>query len=244
MNDTAPLTIDEQQAYYDKRWPEESERPNRLELWRLTEILRALVDTELNFAVQTVKICDLGCGRGWIAQHLSSFGNVTGVDLSAEGVRQAQEKWPHIRFEQGDITKYRSNERFDIVISSEVIEHIEDKKAFFDTVRTLLKPGGHFIVTTPNPKLFPHYMKSDAEIQPLELWPSVAEMRRLASPDFSIVRHETFIFDFFYSGAFRYISAPKLILFCRALGIDGARQWVHQRLNLGLHQIFHAKLKN
>ena len=32
MNDTAPLTIDEQQAYYDKRWPEESERPNKFRI--------------------------------------------------------------------------------------------------------------------------------------------------------------------------------------------------------------------
>ena len=56
MNVSAQLSIKDQQAYYDKHWREASERPNRLELWRLTEILKSMVDTEINFAVQEIKI--------------------------------------------------------------------------------------------------------------------------------------------------------------------------------------------
>jgi 2-polyprenyl-3-methyl-5-hydroxy-6-metoxy-1,4-benzoquinol methylase len=241
MNDNSQFSVDEQQAFYDNRWSEGAERPNKLESWRLIEILKAMADTELNFATQKISICDLGCGRGWIAQQLSGFGDVTAVDLSAEGVRRAQIKWPHIKFEQGDITKYRNDDRFDIVVSTEVLEHIEEKKAFFNTARSLLKPGGHLIITTPNSKLFSFYKNTDAEMQPLELWPSFSEIRNLASTDFSILRYETFIFDTFYTGVFRVISAPKLISLCRTLHIESARRWAHRLFNLGLHQIFHLR---
>lgn len=236
-------SIEAQQDYYDKRWPEESERPNRLELWRLQEILKSLLAIDVNFAVKTLKICDLGCGRGWIASHLSSFGSVTAIDLSAEGIRQAQKKWPHIKFEQGDITSYRGTEKFDVVVSSEVIEHIDDKQSFFETARSLLKPGGHLIITTPNATLYPHYTKTKSELQPIENWPSVADMRQLSGPDFAVIRHETFMFDVFYSGIFRIISAPKLISACRALRIGGARMWLLQKFGFGLHQILHARLR-
>lgn len=234
-------SLQEQQAYYDKRWPEESKRPNRLELIRLMEILRSLADTKINFARKSVTICDLGCGRGWISNHLSDFGQVHGVDLSLEGVKQAQKRWQHVQFEQGDITRFRCETKFDVVVSSEVIEHVEDKQAFFETVRHLLRPGGHLIITTPNQKLFPIYRNSDAEMQPVELWPTLAELRALAGPDFAVIRHESFVFDFYYSGIFRIISAPKLIELCRALRLEAFRQWLHKQFDLGLHQVFHAQ---
>ena len=162
--------------------------------------------------------------------------------MSAEGIRQAQEKWPHITFAQGDITSYRSSKKFDVVISSEVIEHIDDKKSFFDTARSLLKPGGHLIITTPNAKLYPHYSRTKSEMQPIENWPSATDIRRLAAPDFTVIRHETFMFDVFYTGMFRIISAPKLISACRTLRLEAARQWLHRKFGLGLHQILHARL--
>ena len=111
-------TLDAQQSYYDDRWVKEPERPNRLEFLRLVEILNSIYRTGVNPATQHLKICELGCGRGWMTYVLSQFGEVTGVDLSDAAVRLAQSKWPHIHFEQGDITRYRTDKKFDIVVSS------------------------------------------------------------------------------------------------------------------------------
>ena len=231
-------SLDSQQNYYDKRWVEESERPNRLELLRLIEVLKSFFQIGLNPATQSIRICDLGCGRGWTAYHLSQFGDVTGIDLSEAGVRHARTKWPHIRFEQGDITQYRTDEKFDVVVSSEVIEHVPDKEAVFETLRQILKPGGFIIITTPNQKLFPLYSMSTAEMQPVEEWVSCADLRRLAQQDFRIIRLESFLFDFYYSGIFRVISAPMLKTICSALGLEGLRIGLHRRFDLGLHIVF------
>ena len=241
LNPSNIPTLDEQQAYYDERWPKESARPNRLELTRLIEIMRALYDTKLNFATEKVRICDLGCGRGWISSHLSSFGSVTGVDLSKDGIEAAQKRWPHVDFVQADITKYRADELFDIVVSSEVVEHVLDKKAFFDTAYQILRPGGHLIITTPNKKLFKLYLNSGAEIQPIEDWMSLSNMRTRINSKFMILRHETFPYDSLYRGIFRIISAPKVISACKAIRIEQFRRWIFRTFNLGLHQIIHAR---
>jgi 2-polyprenyl-3-methyl-5-hydroxy-6-metoxy-1,4-benzoquinol methylase len=234
-------TLDEQQAYYDERWPKEPARPNRLELSRLIEILKALYDTKLNFATERVRICDLGCGRGWISAHLSSFASVTGVDLSIDGITAAQEKWPQVNFVHADVTKYRDAELFDIVISSEVIEHVLDKTAFIETAYQILRPGGHLIITTPNKKLFQLYLKSGAEIQPIEDWLSLSTMRALVEPKFTIIRHETFLYNCFYKGIFRVISAPKVIAVCKAMRVEIIRRWIFMAFDLGLHQILYAR---
>lgn len=51
----------------------------------------------------------------------------------------------------GDMTNSGlESESFDLVISVEVLEHVEDDKKFVSEVSRVLKPGGHFIMTTPN----------------------------------------------------------------------------------------------
>lgn len=80
-------SLDKQQEYYDTRWPQESPGLNRLELLRLIEIFRCLFDTNINFSKQDIRICDLGCGRGWVTHHLSQFGEVVGIDLSEQGIQ-------------------------------------------------------------------------------------------------------------------------------------------------------------
>ncbi len=241
MSELELPSLDEQQAYYDRRWVKESLRPNRLELMRLAEVLRALFATRLQFDREDVRICDLGCGRGWVAAQLAAFAPVTGVDLSKDGVAAAQKRWPHIQFIHADITRFRSEEPFDVVVSSEVLEHVPDKPAFFETAARILRPGGHLILTTPNKKLLGLYLKSGSELQPVEAWLSVRELRKLAQRDFAIVLHHTFLFDLFYGGIFRVISAPKLIAACKALRLDGLRRWLFRLLDLGLHQILVAR---
>jgi SAM-dependent methyltransferase len=39
---------------------------------------------------------------------------------------------------------------FDLVVAIEVLEHVEEDAIFLDNVRRVLKPGGHFLMTTPN----------------------------------------------------------------------------------------------
>ncbi len=235
--------LEEQQAYYDERWPTESERINRLELLRLVEILRCLCDTKIDFSRKKMRICDLGCGRGWLSSQMTVLGDVVGVDLSQKGIEHAQSTWPNVQFRQANILEYSSSEPFDIVVSSEVIEHISDKEAYFATIRRILKPGGYVIITTPNLEIFQEYMKTDPHMQPIEEWISISDFLRLTKQNFYTIRVGSFLFDYMYIGKFRYVSAPKLISACKLLHVDFARISLHRIMNWGLHIIFHGQLR-
>ncbi len=65
-----------------------------------------------------------------------------GIDIAASGNTEFRRmKVPPLDFPSGT---------FDFVISFQVIEHIRDDFALLDEVRRVLRPGGRFIVTTPN----------------------------------------------------------------------------------------------
>ncbi len=236
-------SLNDQQEYYDRRWVTESPFMNRLELMRLIEILRCLESMEVNFAKRRLKICDLGCGRGLLASHLASFGDTLGVDLSASAVAEASKKWPHIEFRQANVIEFDTEQAFDVVVSSEVLEHVPDKEGFFRTVSRILKPGGHVILTTPNLDLYDRYIATDAELQPIEQWLSLKDLRAYVAEDYITIRHETFTFDVFYSGFFRLLSAPKLIRLCRVSRLEWLRQMFLRKFDLGLHQIYHGVKK-
>ena len=75
-----------------------------------------------------LRICDLGCGNGYMAAFLAQAGfDVLGVDASAKGIALAQENFPQAEFRQielgGDLAQAIGSD-FDLVISSDVIEHL------------------------------------------------------------------------------------------------------------------------
>lgn len=97
-------------------------------------------------------VLDVGCGNGYIASRLAEMGySVVGVDASEEGVAIARNAHPNVRFEvcsaYDDLSHFVEN--VDLVVSSEVIEHLYRPKLFLDNVYKVLRSGGHVILTTP-----------------------------------------------------------------------------------------------
>lgn len=97
---------------------------------------------------------DMGCGAGLLAEPLARLGaRVTGVDAAIENVAVAR----HHAEGQGLAIDYRQGgvealvgERFDLVTSMEVIEHVTDPGAFIAGLAAVLAPGGLMILSTPN----------------------------------------------------------------------------------------------
>lgn len=95
-------------------------------------------------------ICDLGCGNGHISGRLAPLGyQVTGVDASASGIQIAQQAYPEARFFRAPINRDLELGKFDLVISSDVIEHLYRPADLLEAAQALLKPGGHLLVGTP-----------------------------------------------------------------------------------------------
>jgi 2-polyprenyl-3-methyl-5-hydroxy-6-metoxy-1,4-benzoquinol methylase len=95
-------------------------------------------------------ICDLGCGNGHISGRLAALGyNVTGVDASASGIQIARHAYPRVEFVQALIDRDLTLGPFDLVISSDVIEHLYRPSDLLEAAVSLLKPGGHLLLGTP-----------------------------------------------------------------------------------------------
>lgn len=98
------------------------------------------------------KLFDLGCGNGSVGAQLAREGwSVTGVDPSSEGIAQAVDAFPDLRFEQGSAYDDLAAKfgRFPVVVSLEVVEHVYAPRDYARTLFDLVDPGGTAITSTP-----------------------------------------------------------------------------------------------
>ena len=97
---------------------------------------------------------DLGCGDGYLSYLIAKKGiPVTSIDLSANRLEKFKTQADQLKIRQieGDITNVDlPSESYDLVVSSEVIEHIRDYQMVLKEAYRLLKKEGCFIVTVPN----------------------------------------------------------------------------------------------
>ena len=109
----------------------------------------------VNAFAKNGKILDLGCGNGSLSHELSKDGHrVCGMDQSYSGIQIAQNSFPNVEFVFGDVEKDLSPHpfkigSFDIVLSTEVVEHLYQPSKLIQNAFRLLKPSGHFIISTP-----------------------------------------------------------------------------------------------
>lgn len=107
-------------------------------------------------AASHTRLLDLGCGDGALAGVLHSRlgARVTGVDTSSNGIELAARMF-RARGLEGDfrqIAGYDTGlaaDTFDVVVCSEVIEHVDDPVAMLSEIRRVLAPTGRVILTTP-----------------------------------------------------------------------------------------------
>ncbi len=100
------------------------------------------------------RVCDLGCGNGYLAGRLAEAGySVTGVDASETGIRIARENRPRVEFVcaqiGADLRAAITGPKVDLVASSDVIEHLYRPADLLEAAAALLEPGGHLLICTP-----------------------------------------------------------------------------------------------
>lgn len=108
-----------------------------------------------------LRVFDLGCGNGSVANVLSQRGcDVTGIDISEEGIRIANARWPNLKLFRRSVYDplYKEYGQFPVVISLEVVEHLYSPRRFAGELYNLCEPNGVAIISTP----FHGYMKNVA----------------------------------------------------------------------------------
>ena len=116
--------------------------------------LESSISAFLPKASRPLRILDVGCGNGYWTRRMTDWGHrVVGVDASPSRIARARLEVPESRFERLDISRdivsQLDEEPFDVVISTEVIEHLYEPEAAADACLSALRPGGRFICSTP-----------------------------------------------------------------------------------------------
>ena len=100
-------------------------------------------------------VCDLGCGNGYLSGLLARRGyRMVGVDASDGGIEIARREYGErgkfvcARIDR-DLPAALGGERFDAIISGDVIEHLYRPADLIECASELLKPGGWLVLSTP-----------------------------------------------------------------------------------------------
>jgi len=135
--------------------------------WAVNEAISSFVTDK-----GSTKILEVGSGLGYLTYSLR-FANydVLGIDISETAVQQATKVFGDyfIRADLFDFAKQNANS-FDVVILTEVIEHVDKPLDFIESIKQLLKPGGRAIITTPNKSLYPSDIIWATDLPPVHGW--------------------------------------------------------------------------
>jgi ubiquinone/menaquinone biosynthesis C-methylase UbiE len=127
----------------------------------------ALIRTLSRLCSREDHILEVGCGRGYTCLNLApKVGSIIGLDISQLALKEAtalieQNKIENVTFKFGladELLSSFGEEVFDKVISIAVLEHLhpEDAQKHLIEVHSVLKPGGKYIIVTPNRLTGPH----------------------------------------------------------------------------------------
>ena len=104
-------------------------------------------------------IADAGSGFGQYVYWLSNRypeARITGLDIKQEQVDDCNQFFSainrdgRVRFTYADLTRLEEEKAWDLVLSVDVMEHIEDDRAVFRHLYRALKPGGYLLISTPS----------------------------------------------------------------------------------------------
>ncbi|MFU8843186.1 MAG: class I SAM-dependent methyltransferase [Bacteroidales bacterium] len=104
------------------------------------------------------EILDAGSGFGQYTHYLSIKNRdwiITGVDVKEEQIEDCTRFFSEIgktnvSFTYGDLTVYKDLNRFDLVLSVDVMEHIAEDVLVFENIHASLRPGGMLLISTPS----------------------------------------------------------------------------------------------
>ena len=114
--------------------------------WRFDMITRIVESLP---RAEDFRLLDAGCGTGQMTKLLERYGEAIGLEIAPEAIEFARKRGVQ-NIVQGSITDPPfAAGSFDLVLSLDVIEHVDNDLQILDSLFEIVKPGGHLIVTVP-----------------------------------------------------------------------------------------------
>lgn len=99
-------------------------------------------------------VLDVGCGSGHLLRAVADRSalplELTGVDYSSGAVRRAATVVPEAELAVADLRSFTPGRTFDLVLCTEVLEHVDDSEGARAALSRFVRPGGAVIVTVPD----------------------------------------------------------------------------------------------
>jgi SAM-dependent methyltransferase len=127
-------------------------------LLRTWHIKKAIRKWKRNYKDQA-SILDAGSGFGQYSYYLSKQSKnwkILGVDVKQEQIDDCNRffkqinKSERVQFEYADLTQFKKTSAFDLILSVDVMEHIEEDVTVFQNFYDSLKTGGMLLISTPS----------------------------------------------------------------------------------------------
>lgn len=125
---------------------------SKMNMYDTTKRVRIVFDELLaDENLAGLKLLDAGCGTGWFSKRACERGaDVTSLDIGENLLEQVAKKCNSTRV-VGDICNLQfPADNFDIVISSDVIEHTVNPRKAISELARVVKPKGTLVITVPN----------------------------------------------------------------------------------------------
>ena len=108
--------------------------------------------------LRNIKILDIGCGGGLLSEPMCRLGaTVTGIDASDKNIKIAklhsEKNNLKINYYCSSPEKFKVEDKFDVILNMEIVEHVEDVNFFLKSCANLLKKNGIMFVATLNKTL-------------------------------------------------------------------------------------------
>jgi len=147
-------TLGEIAGYYNTTWAQDHRRSSRLGWGYEQKRIHQTIFEFLRIR-DGDRVLEIGCGKGDLTRKLSgAFAELIAFDISPIGVDKARQHVDdtcdcHFLLSDATTLPFRTNS-FDVVVLSEVLEHVLDQERCIQEIHRVTRPGGRLMLTTPN----------------------------------------------------------------------------------------------
>ena len=105
--------------------------------------------------VKKPRFVEIGCGTGWLAEHLTDSDGYFGLDLSPAAIKVAQNRLPQARFVAANFLEWDfKGEKFNVGLLIDSISSFSDQDSAISKMFELLEVSSYFVLTSVNPFVY------------------------------------------------------------------------------------------